>query len=108
MRRVFMILFVAAILAVSAGLASAMSIDSASSWGSVNAPSENNMSNASSNIVSPLLDKTDTYMVAANDPCCPAGYPWYRNSTGRCYNSYSDCHDTNGGGWSCRQVNQCN
>jgi hypothetical protein len=55
-----------------------------------------------------LLDKADTYMVAANDPCCPAGYPWYRNSTGRCYSSYSDCHDTNGGGWSCQQVNQCN
>lgn len=108
MRRVFMILFVAAILAVSAGLASAVSIGSASSGESVNAPSENGMNNASLNIASPLSDKADTYIVAASDPCCPAGYPWYRNSTGRCYSSYSDCHDTNGGGWSCQQVNQCN
>jgi hypothetical protein len=107
MRRACMVLFVAAILAVSAGLASAGSIDSASSWGSVNTPSENGRNSAGSTIVSPSSDKADTYMVAASDPCCPAGYPWYRNSTGRCYSSYSDCHDTNGGGWSCQQVNQC-
>jgi hypothetical protein len=108
MRRACMILFVAAILAVSAGLASAVSIDSASSVERVNAASENSMSNASSTIVSPFLYKADTYMVAAGTPCCPAGYPWYRNSTGMCYSSYSDCHDTNGGGWSCYQVDQCN
>ena len=108
MRRVCMILFVAAILAVSAGLASAVSIGSASSGESVYAPAENGMNNALSNIVSPSLDKAGAYIVAASDPCCPAGYPWYRNSTGRCYSSYSDCHDTNGGGWSCQQVNQCN
>ncbi len=39
--------------------------------------------------------------------CCPGGYPWYRQSTNTCYSSYSDCHDSNGGGWSCRQVNAC-
>ncbi|MER8653553.1 hypothetical protein [Mesorhizobium sp. M0674] len=41
------------------------------------------------------------------DVCCPGGYPWYRNSTNTCYGSYEDCHDTDGGGWSCRQVNAC-
>lgn len=45
---------------------------------------------------------------ASAGACCPAGYPWYRNSTGRCYSSYSDCHDTNGGGWACYQVPTCN
>jgi hypothetical protein len=39
--------------------------------------------------------------------CCPAGYPWMRNSTNTCYSSEADCRDTNGGGWSCHQVNQC-
>jgi hypothetical protein len=38
---------------------------------------------------------------------CPAGYPWMRNSTNTCYSSEADCRDTNGGGWSCHQVNQC-
>ena len=41
------------------------------------------------------------------DVCCPGGYPWYRQSTNMCYGSYEDCHDTNGGGWSCIQVNAC-
>ena len=44
---------------------------------------------------------------AQQDVCCPGGYPWYRNSTNTCYGSYEDCHDTDGGGWSCRQVNAC-
>lgn len=44
---------------------------------------------------------------AQQDVCCPGGYPWYRNSTNMCYGSYEDCHDTDGGGWSCRQVNAC-
>jgi len=39
--------------------------------------------------------------------CCPGGYPWYRESTNTCFGSYEDCHNTNGGGWSCRQVNAC-
>lgn len=39
--------------------------------------------------------------------CCPGGYPWYRQSTNTCFGSYEDCHDTDGGGWSCRQVNAC-
>jgi len=39
--------------------------------------------------------------------CCPAGYPWLRNSTNTCYSSEADCRDTNGGGWACRQVNSC-
>ena len=43
----------------------------------------------------------------AQEVCCPGGYPWYRQSTNTCYSSYSDCHDTNGGGWSCREVNAC-
>ena len=41
------------------------------------------------------------------EACCPAGYPWLRNSTNTCYSSEADCRDTNGGGWSCRQVNAC-
>lgn len=45
--------------------------------------------------------------LAQQDVCCPGGYPWYRNSTNMCYGSYEDCHDTDGGGWSCRQVNAC-
>jgi hypothetical protein len=44
---------------------------------------------------------------AQQDVCCPGGYPWYRNSTNTCYGNYEDCHDTDGGGWSCRQVNAC-
>ena len=44
---------------------------------------------------------------AQQEVCCPGGYPWYRNSTNTCYGSYEDCHDTDGGGWSCRQVNAC-
>ena len=44
---------------------------------------------------------------AQQDVCCPGGYPWYRNSTNTCYGSYEDCHDTDGGCWSCRQVNAC-
>jgi len=43
----------------------------------------------------------------ADEVCCPAGYPWYRQSANTCWSSYSDCHDTNGGGWYCREVNQC-
>ncbi len=43
----------------------------------------------------------------AQEACCPAGYPWYRQSTNTCFSSYDDCHNSNGGGWSCRQVNAC-
>ncbi|MEK6583130.1 MAG: hypothetical protein AABY50_00775 [Nitrospirota bacterium] len=107
MKKIFMLLFTAVTIAVLAGVVSAGSIDNTSLEGNVKAVSENNMSTASTNMVSPLLDKAHTYIVAENDPCCPAGYPWYRNSTGRCYSTESDCRDTNGGGWSCKQVNQC-
>lgn len=44
---------------------------------------------------------------SVQNECCPAGYPWLRNSTNTCYSSEADCRDTNGGGWSCRQVNSC-
>jgi hypothetical protein len=73
---------------------------------SVNAPSETRMSNASTTMFSPLPYKASTFVVAGNE-CCPAGYPWYRNSTGRCYSTESDCRNTNGGGWSCKTVPQC-
>jgi hypothetical protein len=53
-----------------------------------------------------LRYKASTYVVAENE-CCPAGYPWYRNSTGRCYSTESECRNTNGGGWSCKMVPQC-
>jgi hypothetical protein len=49
----------------------------------------------------------DLIQTAQQEVCCPGGYPWYRNSTNTCYGSYEDCHDTDGGGWSCRQVNAC-
>jgi hypothetical protein len=43
----------------------------------------------------------------ADNVCCPGGYPWYRQSANTCWTSYTDCHDGNGGGWYCRQVNAC-
>jgi hypothetical protein len=43
----------------------------------------------------------------ADEACCPSGYPWYRQSANTCWTSYGDCHDGNGGGWYCRQVNAC-
>ncbi|MGE3249289.1 MAG: hypothetical protein AB7J28_12485 [Hyphomonadaceae bacterium] len=43
----------------------------------------------------------------AQEICCPAGYPWLRQSTNTCYATHAECRDTNGGGWSCRQVNAC-
>ena len=43
----------------------------------------------------------------ADEVCCPAGYPWYRQSANTCWSSQSDCQNTNGGGWYCRQVNSC-
>jgi hypothetical protein len=106
MKKIFMLLFTAVTIAVSAGVASAAAIDNTSSEGIVNAPSEDGMSTAKISRVSSLSDKAYTFIVAGNE-CCPAGYPWYRNSTGRCFSTYDDCHNTNGGGWSCRQVAQC-
>jgi len=49
----------------------------------------------------------DYKVETVQEVCCPGGYPWYRQSTNTCFGSYEDCHDTDGGGWSCRQVNAC-
>lgn len=60
--------------------------------------------------LSPTMEKTyprSELLQTVQDVCCPGGYPWYRQSTNMCYGSYEDCHDTNGGGWSCIQVNAC-
>lgn len=53
-----------------------------------------------------MSPRQDLYRTV-QEVCCPGGYPWYRESTNTCYGSYEDCHNTNGGGWSCRQVNAC-
>ena len=106
MKKMFLLMFTAVTIAVSAGVASAASIDNAVLEGNLKSPSDISMSTTSTNVVLSLLDTAPKLTVAANE-CCPAGHPWYRNSTGRCYSTQSDCRDTNGGGWSCRMVNQC-
>jgi len=54
-----------------------------------------------------LMSSRSHLVQTVQNECCPAGYPWLRNSTNTCYSSEADCRDTNGGGWSCRQVNSC-
>jgi hypothetical protein len=54
-----------------------------------------------------LMSSRSHLLQTVQSECCPAGYPWLRNSTNTCYSSEADCRDTNGGGWSCRQVNSC-
>jgi hypothetical protein len=54
-----------------------------------------------------IMSSTSGLLQPVQQECCPAGYPWLRNSTNTCYSSEADCRDTNGGGWSCRQVNSC-
>lgn len=54
-----------------------------------------------------LMSSRSALLQTVQEQCCPAGYPWLRNSTNTCYSSEADCRDTNGGGWSCRQVNAC-
>ncbi|MDP3897956.1 MAG: hypothetical protein Q8Q62_14895 [Mesorhizobium sp.] len=53
-----------------------------------------------------MSPRQDLYQTV-QEVCCPGGYPWYRQSTNTCYGSYEDCHNSNGGGWSCRQVDAC-
>ena len=47
------------------------------------------------------------FITKVDEACCPAGYPWYRQSTNTCWSTEDDCHNTNGGGWYCHQVQQC-
>jgi hypothetical protein len=54
-----------------------------------------------------IMSPTSGLLQPIQQECCPAGYPWMRNSTNTCYSSEADCRDTNGGGWSCHQVNAC-
>ena len=54
-----------------------------------------------------IMSPTGGLLQPVQTECCPAGYPWMRNSTNTCYSTEADCRDTNGGGWSCHQVNQC-
>ncbi|MEO5755221.1 MAG: hypothetical protein ABIQ51_00040 [Mesorhizobium sp.] len=79
---------------------------SAMSKSSVDAPTGWNISYSSKSEQQSRPSK-QFIQTAQQDVCCPGGYPWYRNSTNTCYGSYEDCHDTDGGGWSCRQVNAC-
>jgi hypothetical protein len=59
------------------------------------------------NAVTQPMSSSSDLLQTVQQECCPAGYPWLRNSTNTCYSSEADCRDTNGGGWSCRQVNSC-
>ena len=79
---------------------------SAMSNASLDVPSRLNISYPS-NTENQSRPTNQFLQTAQQDVCCPGGYPWYRNSTNTCYGSYEDCHDTDGGGWSCRQVNAC-
>ena len=76
-------------------------LDISASFAVVSSPSSNyEYSNNSKS-------KIDLQPTPVDDTCCPAGSPWLRVTTNQCFSSYSDCHDTNGGGWSCQQVNAC-